>query len=506
MMAADDAGDADKQLVPSPRSLPDIEVAERAEPRRWLVLAIFCLQSGLNACLWITFAPIASLSSDFYDVSLGSINLLSLVYMLLFPPGILLTSYLMTQWGLRRVIIIGSLLDLVSTALRFVSVLLPQKSGPVFPAFCLVLLGQSFGALAQPLFISVPVRLANDWFSRSERDAVTVIAAMVAPVGNAIGQVVPPLVVTQDPAGTGPVNGLDWLLAGEGLVALVALFWAGACFAEDPLVAPSRAAVVRRASRQELLHSLSQGHMSPLSVGSRSVSRSSVSASSAFRALKVDYVALLKDVNYVILLVAFGMGLGLFNAILTCIEQLVKPAQYNSDDAGLFGGVVLLTGLPVAGIVGVVLDKTHAYRATLKAGVSCALAGLLCFLMLLRPANRGLVCLGSALLGATTTPLLPVSMETAVECTFPVPEEASGGLLLLAGQVFGVIFTVTLQNLLMSRDGSSFDGVWTPAAFFILSVQLAGALIVFGYRGQYKRQVSESSDHRAEASCSLAQS
>mmetsp|Transcript_119284 Transcript_119284/g.216839 ORF Transcript_119284/g.216839 Transcript_119284/m.216839 type:complete len:491 (-) Transcript_119284:99-1571(-) len=488
------------------------EVAVRSESRRWLVLSIFCLQSGLVGVLWITFAPIASLSSSFYGVSLGSISLLSMVFMILFLPGILLTSYLMTKWGLRRVVIIGSLLDLVATILRFISVFLPQKTGPLYPAFSVLLLGQSFGALAQPLFITVPVRLANDWFSRDERDAVTVIAAMVNPVGNALGQVVPPLVLSQYPTDKGLIKGFGWLLAGEGVVAVVAFLWACACFAEDPTTAPSRATIVRRSSRQELLQTLSQGRVSSPrvsspSVGSRTASTDSTfSACDALRALKFDYSTLLKDKNYRILLVAFGMGLGLFNAILTCIEQLVKPANYNSDDAGLFGGVVLLTGLPVAGIVGVVLDRTHAYRATLKAGFAFAWMAVLVFLVLLRPAQRGLVCMGSALLGATTTPMLPVSMETAVECTFPVPEEASGGLLLMAGQVFGVIFTLTLENLLTSGGGSSFEGVWTSAAFFILSVELAASMLVLCYRGQYKRHVSERSDHATEASCRLAPS
>lgn len=480
----------------SPLAADCARVADQAERRRWLVLAIFCVSSGLSGILWITFAPVASLCSSFYDVSLGSINSLSLVYMILFLPGIFLTSYLMTQWGLRRVIVVGSCLNLLSAVLRASSVLLPQKAGPLFPAFSVLLVGQCFGALAQPLFITVPVRLANDWFGATERDAATVIAAMVNPVGNAIGQVVPPMFVSQQPANTGAVHGLGWLLAGEAVLTLFAFAWTCSCFAADPKAAPSRAALVRRSSRQELLQSLSQRQTSSPGPG-RAVSTDSISAASAILALKIDYAALLKDLNFVILLLAFGMGLGILNAFLTTIEQLVRPAQYDSDSAGLFGGVVLLSGLPVAGLAGVVLDRTHAYRSLLKVGCTSMLLAVLGFLMLLRPGQIGLVCVGSALLGAATTPLLPVAMETAVECTFPIPEEASGGLLMFSGQVFGVAFTLTMQNLLTS-DGSndSFSGVWTPAAYFMLCVMGAVNILSLCYRGQYKRHVSECSSER----------
>ena len=53
-----------------------------------------------------------------------------------------------------------------------------------------------------------------------------------------------------------------------------------------------------------------------------------------------------------------GMGLGLFNAVTTLIEQLVKPAGYDKDDAANFGALLIGYGLVSAAIIGPVMDAT----------------------------------------------------------------------------------------------------------------------------------------------------
>lgn len=61
---------------------------------------------------------------------------------------------------------------------------------------------------------------------------------------------------------------------------------------------------------------------------------------------------LLRDRNFLILLFGFSVGLGVFNALLTLIAQLVQPCGYDSSDAGLFGGVLIGAGLLGAAIAG----------------------------------------------------------------------------------------------------------------------------------------------------------
>ena len=67
--------------------------AMKVYPWRWVILAVFCACNFTNAALWICYAPISSQSAEFFDVSNSAVNMLSLVFMILYFPGSLLCSY-----------------------------------------------------------------------------------------------------------------------------------------------------------------------------------------------------------------------------------------------------------------------------------------------------------------------------------------------------------------------------------------------------------------------------
>jgi hypothetical protein len=81
--------------------------------------------------------------------------------------------------------------------------------------------------------------------------------------------------------------------------------------------------------------------------------------------------SLLTDQEFWKLLVGFGLGLAIFNALLTVLAQMIRPlyghtaADVNqaSDDAGMYGGVLigagklwfLLAAVAVVAVVAVVV-------------------------------------------------------------------------------------------------------------------------------------------------------
>ena len=95
--------------------------------------------------------------------------------------------------------------------------------------------------------------------------------------------------------------------------------------------------------------------------------------------------SLLSDTEFWKLLVGFGLGLAVFNALLTVLAQLIQPLYGNtasdinqaSDDAGMYGGVLICAGLVGAAVTGPILDQTHWYRSFLKGGFVMATSGLL---------------------------------------------------------------------------------------------------------------------------------
>ena len=131
-----------------------------------------------------------------------------------------------------------------------------------------------------------------------------------------------------------------------------------------------------------------------------------------------DFKILLTNIEFVKLLIGFGLGLGLFNGLSTLIEQYVKPANYSSDDAGIFGGAIIGGGLIGAGIGGYILDTTQVYKSVLKAYSFLSLVFSIFLLLAMAPDQFGILFTAFTLLGFSVVPLLPICFETAVEFGF----------------------------------------------------------------------------------------
>lgn len=127
---------------------------------------------------------------------------------------------------------------------------------------------------------------------------------------------------------------------------------------------------------------------------------------------------------------------------LQLVDQLIAPFCYSEDDASLFAGILLGFGLLSAGAVGLFLDQSHLYIFVLKTLFSLATASILLYSLMLRPDARIGLAVTYAILGGTMLPILPAAMEAAVECTHPVPEEYSTGLIMSAGMITGICFIV----------------------------------------------------------------
>merc|ERR1740117_113877 len=86
-------------------------------------------------------------------------------------------------------------------------------------------------------------------------------------------------------------------------------------------------------------------------------------------------------------------------------------------------------------------------------------------------------------------PILPATLECGIECSYPIPEETSGGLLMIGGQYTGAALTL-LYGYLIKLDQSC-DTIFTPVALaFFLSVLFCAVVVQF-YNGPYRRLKEE---------------
>ena len=89
--------------------------------------------------------------------------------------------------------------------------------------------------------------------------------------------------------------------------------------------------------------------------------------------------------------------------------------------------------------------------------------------------------------GAFLVPLLPVSLQCAVECTFPISEEASASLLILAGNLGGLGFTFVCQELVRQELAHLPPPLMPKAQAFVLAAIGAAVLAFLSFQGGYKR-------------------
>ncbi|XP_055022100.1 solute carrier family 49 member A3-like [Boleophthalmus pectinirostris] len=80
---------------------------------------------------------------------------------------------------------------MTGAVVRFIGASLP--TGQASGRYPVVLVGQTFGALAQPLIIFTPTKLAALWFPEHQRAIANMLASMSNPLGLLLANILSPL-------------------------------------------------------------------------------------------------------------------------------------------------------------------------------------------------------------------------------------------------------------------------------------------------------------------------
>ena len=85
---------------------------------RWVVLAIFFLNLGINNSVWITIAPVADVMRCYYGISNTWVNATSTVYMAAYVLFFLPCAWILDRYGLKVTMVLASLTNALGTAVR----------------------------------------------------------------------------------------------------------------------------------------------------------------------------------------------------------------------------------------------------------------------------------------------------------------------------------------------------------------------------------------------------
>lgn len=375
--------------------------------RRWYVLFVLFVLNVSNAMLWLSFAPIADYTAQYYSTTLNAINWLSVVYLLCYLLFGLPTMWILDVLGLRTGILLGAWLNGIGGAIRILSGL---KFVHKDSRFLVVMIGQTLAALAQPFLLGSPTKLAAVWFGADERATANMIASLSNPVGVMIANILAPIIVIEN-------SKIPWMLDFFSIPAFlgVAMATLGVCSSTPP-TPPTASA---------------EAKSEPFFLGLKKV---------------------IKNKAYLVLVVAFGSGIGLFTCLTTLLQQIICPRGYSDELAGIAGAVLIAAGLVGGALSGLYIDKTKKFEETAK--VSYGLATMSCCLLTIVTHLSGqhiLVILSCGLFGFFAFALMPVCLEVGVECTYPVAEATSAGLQWMAGQATGIVIILICQVLEVRR-------------------------------------------------------
>jgi len=170
------------------------------------------------------------------------------------------------------------------------------------------------------------------------------------------------------------------------------------------------------------------------------------------RSLVLDgFKKMLRQRQFILLLVIFFIGLGAFNAVTTWIENIVRPNGFSSTQAGFIGGLMIVGGILGALVMPSLSDrlrKRTPFIIMALAGATLGLAGIA------YATSYWLLLVASFIMGFFLLSAGPIGFQYGAEITYPTPEGTSNGLLILMGQISGILFIFAMDSFKSPGSGS----------------------------------------------------
>jgi len=383
---------------------------------RWIVLVAYMAIVALNQLLWITFAPVTVEAAKFYGVSDLYIGLLSMSFMIVYIVVSIPASWAIDTWGIRIAVGIGAALTGIFGLMR----------GLVSDNYTLVMIAQVGIAVGQPFILNAVTTVAARWFPMRERATAVGLGSLAIYLGILGGVALTPWLTIQY-----GFSEMLWVYGVASIGAAIIFFVFGK---ERPASPPC-----------------------PPELEARSL---------VFDGLK----QIMHQKDFILLLVIFFVGLGVFNAVTTWIEDILRPRGFSITQAGAVGGMMIGGGILGAIIFPLLSD----YYRKRKPFIVLALMGAAVGLMgVAYGPGFTVVSLGAFLLGFSLLSAGPIGFQYGAEATYPTPEGTSNGLLILMGQISGIIFIFGMDAFKSPKTGDMTASLTVLIILMVLSALLS---------------------------------
>jgi len=366
--------------------------------------------------LWLTYAAITSETARRYGVSEGAVGWLAEIFPLLYVLLALPAGALLDRW-FRPALAASGALVAAGGLLRL--------GGETYGW---ALAGQTLVAIAQPVVLSAVSKLAGQYLPGEQRASGIAVGSAAGFVGMLLALLLGPTV--------GGHGHLERLLVLQAAIAVAT----GAALA---------------------LAMLAPGHASSEHVA--------VEGSAARALWRLPTMRVLSALVFV--------GFGIFVALATWLQTLLKPAGVSEGTAGgLLVGMVIAGTIGCAAIPGAVMRR-HGERGFMLGAVTLACLGCVVLGAVTWLPGRGLALV---VIGAALLPALPIVL-TEVERIAGAAAGTAGAIVWLAGNLGGLVVALLVQIL-----------VHEPLAAFLAlaAVALAGLPAAARVRGRASEPIA----------------
>ncbi|CAG8482046.1 11015_t:CDS:2 [Ambispora leptoticha] len=402
----------------------------RLYPERWYGLAMIALLNMSIIFCCFSFAPIANTSASYFDVSLTAINMLPMEYMLVYlvmPP---FSNAILDKYGVKFGLLIAATLNAFGAIIRYFSICQTARQ----TKFLLVLIGQSISAIANPFVQITPTKYVMMWFGEKERTTATMIASIANPVAGALSYFIIPQIGDD-------TTRVPYVLLATAVFASI-LVLPTLLMKERPRTPPTYSAVT---PSEKMLPGIKK---------------------------------LVNNKNFWILLGSFATINGFRSALLGLLSVIFVSYGYSEIEAGKIGTIMIISGIAGAISLSLLVDKYHVHRFVLK--ICAPIIGLLFFslVFIVREDNLYFIESVCAIIGFLQLSLIPIFLELAVECSYPISANTSAALLYTGSGFMGVIATIVMDYLRASNENE--NAKMTKSLWFEgIIVLIAGFSVLF---------------------------
>ena len=363
---------------------------ENVSPYRWVILIAAIPIIISTEMMWLTFSPIASIVAEHYGVSGFAVDMLATSYMIMFIVFCFPAAYVIDRFGFKRSLVVGALLTGIFGFTR----------AAFAGSFAIVAVSQFIIACGQPFLLNITTKAAANWFPFEERATADGLLTMAQYAGFAIPMVLSPILVES--------MGLKSMLYIYAVIALISMAAVLIFIKEKPAVPPPGPAYERE-------------DFSKKAIGS-----------------------LLKNKGYLLALLCAFISIGVFNTILTLIESILLPRGITSAEAGIIGAVFVVAGVIGAILLPIISDKVGIRIKFLLTAVAILVP---LYLGLTFISSFGVLVAIAGIAGFSIMGVAPILFQHSSEVAYPAQEGTSLGMILLSGQISGVLFVLLFEAI-----------------------------------------------------------